>query len=98
MVEEFRARRDLVVEGLNALPGISCRQPGGAFYAFPNVSGVPLPAEELASRLLEEAGVALLAGTAFGAVGRENLRLSYANSPENLDRALQRIGEFIARL
>ena len=98
MVEEFRARRDLVVEGLNALPGISCRQPGGAFYAFPNVSGVPLPAEELASRLLEEAGVALLAGTAFGAVGGENLRLSYANSRENLDRALQRIGEFIARL
>jgi aspartate/methionine/tyrosine aminotransferase len=98
MVEEFRARRDLVVEGLNALPGVSCRTPRGAFYAFPNVSGVPLPAEELAARLLDEAGVALLAGSSFGRVGRDNLRLSYANSQENLRRALDRIGAFLGAL
>jgi aspartate/methionine/tyrosine aminotransferase len=98
MVQEFRRRRDVVVDGLNGLPGVSCRVPRGAFYAFPNVSGVPLPAEELAARLLDEAGVALLAGTAFGAVGKDNLRLSYANSVENLERALERIQDFLAAL
>ncbi len=72
--------------------------PKGAFYAFPNVSGVPLPADELASRLLEEAGVALLAGSAFGRVGERSLRLSYANSLENLERALERMRAFLERL
>jgi aspartate aminotransferase len=98
MVAEFEARRDLVVEGLNALPGVSCRTPKGAFYAFPNVSGTPLPAETLATRLLEEADVAVLAGTAFGAEGADHLRLSYANSQENLRRALERIERFLASL
>jgi aspartate/methionine/tyrosine aminotransferase len=98
MVAEFRRRRDVVVEGLNSLPGVACRAPRGAFYAFPNVSGVACPPEELASRLLEEAGVAVLAGTAFGQVGKDNLRLSYANSVENLERALERMRDFLAGL
>jgi aspartate aminotransferase len=95
MVAEFRARRDLVVEGLDALPGVSCRVPHGAFYAFPNVAGVPLAADELARRLLEEAGVALLSGTAFGAAGENHLRLSYATSRERLAEGLQRMRRFL---
>ncbi len=98
MLEEFRRRRGLIVAGLNDLPGISCVMPRGAFYAFPNVRDVPIAAEELADRLLEEAGVAVLAGTAFGQVGRDNLRLSYANSPENLERALERMRALLETL
>ena len=98
MVEEFRARRSLVVDGLNELPGVSCRVPKGAFYAFPNVADVPIGADELASRLLEEAGVAVLAGSAFGRVGNDNLRLSYANSRANLSAALDRIAAFLGSL
>jgi aspartate/methionine/tyrosine aminotransferase len=98
MVAEFRRRRDLVVEGLNRLPGVSCRLPLGAFYAFPNVARVPISAEELASRLLEEAGVAVLAGSAFGRVGAQNLRISYATSQENLERALTRMERFLQTL
>ena len=98
MREEFRRRRDFVVAGLNELPGVSCRMPHGAFYAFPNVSAVPLGADELATRLLEEAGVALLAGSAFGNVGTENLRISYANSEENLGKALERMAHFLDAL
>ena len=98
MVEEFRARRDLIVAGLNALPGVACRLPRGAFYVFPNVGEAPIGAEKLASRLLEEAGIAVLAGTAFGRVGKDNLRLSYANSRENLTRALERMRDFLATL
>jgi aspartate aminotransferase len=95
MIAEFKRRRTLIVEGLNSLPGVSCRVPRGAFYAFPNVGGTPLSAEELAARLLTEAGVAVLAGTAFGRVGADNLRVSYANSQENLERAVERIGAFL---
>ena len=95
MIAEFRARRDLVVEGLNALPGVSCRTPRGAFYAFPNVGGTGIPADELAARLLDEAGVALLAGSAFGEVGADNLRISYANSAANLSAAIERIAAFL---
>jgi len=98
MLEEFRARRDLIVAGLNDLPGVSCRMPRGAFYVFPNVAEVPIGAEELADRLLQEAGVALLPGTAFGQVGKDNLRLSYANSRENLGRALERMRELLEAL
>jgi aspartate/methionine/tyrosine aminotransferase len=98
MVEEFRARRELVVAGLNELPGVKCRVPGGAFYAFPNVSAVPLETEKLADRLLQEAGVAVLAGSAFGRYGKDNLRISYANSRENLARALERMGAFLEAL
>ena len=95
MVDEFRQRRDLVVEGLNALRGVSCRTPEGAFYAFPDVSATTIPSEELAGRLLEEAGVALLAGEGFGAQGRRHLRISYANSRDQLELALERIQAFL---
>jgi aspartate aminotransferase len=98
MRAEFRARRDLVVDGLNALPGVSCRVPHGAFYAFPNVAGVPLGADELAERLLSEAGVALLSGTAFGAAGENHLRLSYATSRERLAEGLERMRRFLEGL
>ena len=95
MVEEFRRRRELVVAGLNALPGISCRAPQGAFYAFPDVSGVPISSEQLADRLLEEAGVALLAGEGFGAQGEQHLRISYATSQAQLELALERMRRFL---
>ena len=95
MVEEFRQRRDLIVAGLNALPGVSCRNPQGAFYAFPDVSGTTIPSEELAKRLLEEAGVALLAGEGFGARGKRHLRISYANSRDQVELALDRIRAFL---
>ena len=98
MVNEFRRRRDRVVAGLNAIPGISCREPRGAFYVFPNVTGLGLTTEELAGRILSEAGVALLPGTAFGGHGEGYLRISYATSMENLERALERIEEFVRRL
>ncbi len=98
MVEEFRARRELIVDGLNALPGVSCRTPRGAFYVFPNVSEVPIGADELADRLLQESGIAVLAGSAFGDVGKDNLRVSYANSRENLSLALARMRDFLEAL
>ena len=98
MLAEFRARRELVVSGLAALPGVTCRAPRGAFYAFPNVSALPLGADALADRLLEEAGVALLSGTAFGAAGEGHLRLSYATSRGRLAEGLARMGAFLASL
>jgi aspartate/methionine/tyrosine aminotransferase len=98
MVAEFHARRDLVVDGLNAIPGIRCVRPAGAFYAFPDVSATGLTGVELADRLLNEAGVSVLAGTAFGQVGRDHVRISYANSRENLAAALERIGGVLAAL
>jgi aspartate aminotransferase len=98
MLAEFRARRDLVVSGLAALPGVSCRVPHGAFYAFPNVAALPLGADALAERLLEEAGVALLSGTAFGRAGEGHMRLSYATSRERLQEGLERMGAFLAGL
>jgi aspartate/methionine/tyrosine aminotransferase len=98
MLAEFRARRDLVVAGLAALPGVSCRVPHGAFYAFPNIEAVPLGADALAERLLDEAGVALLSGAAFGAAGENHLRLSYATSRERLEEGLERMGAFLAQL
>jgi aspartate/methionine/tyrosine aminotransferase len=98
MVEEFRARRDLVVDGLNAIPGIRCLSPKGAFYVFPEISGTGLTGRELADRLLNEAGVCVLAGTAFGDVGTHHIRISYANSRENLTAALGRIRQFVAGL
>ncbi len=98
MVAEFVRRREIVVDGLNALPGVRCPRPAGAFYAFPNVSGTPLQADELAERLLDEAGVATLAGSAFGRAGRDHLRISYANSESNLREALTRFGALLAEL
>jgi aspartate aminotransferase len=98
MVEEFRSRRDLIVAGLNDLPGVSCRMPRGAFYAFPNVGKLPIAAEDLADRLLDEAGVAVLAGSAFGAQGADHLRISYANSRANLTDALERMRGLLSEL
>jgi len=98
MVAEFRRRRDLIVEGLNRLPGVSCRSPRGAFYVFPNVKALARPSAEIAERLLTEAGVAVLGGTAFGEYGEGYLRLSYANSEANLRRALERMRPVCARL
>src|SRR5665647_200289 len=91
MVEEFEARRTMVVDGLNAIEGISCRRPAGAFYAFPNVTRVPMSSDQFARCLLHEHGVATLSGTAFGEAGRGYLRISYAASRENLKEALRRI-------
>ncbi|HEX5827796.1 MAG TPA: pyridoxal phosphate-dependent aminotransferase [Candidatus Limnocylindrales bacterium] len=96
MVREFRARRDLVVQGLNRIPGIDCAVPAGAFYVFPRVSGTGLDGTAFADRLLREAGVCVLAGTAFGRVGSDHVRISYATSRENLGAALDRIGQFVA--
>jgi aspartate aminotransferase len=98
MLAELRVRRELTVAGLAGLPGVSCRTPGGAFYAFPNVSDVPLDADTLAARLLEEAGVAVLAGSAFGAEGADHLRVSYATSPELLEAAFARMGTLLGDL
>jgi aspartate/methionine/tyrosine aminotransferase len=97
MVAEFDRRRRLVVEGLNALPGISCITPKGAFYAFPNIRETGWKAKPLASALLEEAGVATIGGPDFGIHGEGYIRLSYANSAENIRRALERMGEFLVR-
>lgn len=91
MVEEFRRRRDLIVNGLNKIPGFNCKMPDGAFYAFPNVQKLGLPSKKLADLLLEEAGVGCLSGTAFGAFGEGYLRFSYANSQDNIREALRRI-------
>ncbi len=91
MVAEFRKRRDLLVAGLNRIPGIHCEMPEGAFYAFPNVQGVGLDCRTFADRLLYDGGVATLAGTSFGKYGEGFVRLSYANSIENLEKALDRI-------
>ena len=97
MVAEFDKRRKIVVEELNRLPGVSCIQPKGAFYAFPNVLGTGFKAKQLASRLLEEEGVATIGGPDFGILGEGYLRLSYANSAENIRRAIGRMAEFLAR-
>lgn len=96
MMRAFDRRRKVVVEGLNALPGISCITPKGAFYAFPNVSKTGWKAKRLASELLDNAGVALIGGPDFGILGEGYIRLSYANSEENILRALERIGKFLA--
>jgi aspartate/methionine/tyrosine aminotransferase len=98
MVVEFKARRDLIVDGLNAIPGIECRKPLGAFYVFPSIAGVGLSGAELAERLLHEAGVCVLAGSAFGVYGDDHIRISYANSQENLLEALGRIRTFVEPL
>jgi aspartate/methionine/tyrosine aminotransferase len=95
MLAEFRRRRDAIVAGLNRIEGITCRLPKGAFYVFPNVTGLGLgDAATVADRVLNEAGVAVLAGTAFGPVGEGHLRLSYANSLENLSLAVERIRDW----
>jgi aspartate/methionine/tyrosine aminotransferase len=94
MTAAFKERRDYLVGALNSLKGISCVEPGGAFYVFPNVSSCGLSSAKFANRLLEEAGVAAAAGTAFGDFGEGFIRLSYANSLENLKIAVDRIDKF----
>ena len=94
MVKEFRRRRDVIVEGLNAIPGVTCLPPDGAFYAFPNIRGTGIGSAEAARRLLEEAGVAVLDGASFGAGGDGYLRLSYAASMEDIREGLSRMDAF----
>src|SRR5262249_56451826 len=89
MVAAFSERRELIVAGLNGLPGFRCARPGGAFYTFPNVSGTGLDARTLQGRLLEDTGVATIAGTSFGEYGEGYLRFSYANSREAIAEAIE---------
>jgi aspartate aminotransferase len=98
MLAQFRKRREVIVDGLNRLPGVSCLKPRGAFYVFPNIKQTGLSSSELASRLLEEAGVALLAGSDFGEYGDGYLRLSFANSIENIQLALESMHQFLMEL
>jgi aspartate aminotransferase len=96
MVEEFRRRRDVIVAGLNDIPGVTCLQPQGAFYVFPNITGTGLTSMQLQDRLLNEAGVAALSGTAFGGYGEGYLRFSYANSVHNIQAALDAVRGYLA--
>jgi aspartate aminotransferase len=98
VVAEYQKRRDIIVDGLNELPGVNCQKPQGAFYVFPNVKAFNKTSSEIANMLLEEAGVALLPGSAFGAYGEGYLRLSYAISVENIQQALERMKGVIERL
>jgi aspartate aminotransferase len=97
MCDEFKKRRDVMVAGLNKINGFSCRLPKGAFYVFPNISGTGWPSKKLADALLDEAGVAGLSGTAFGDFGEGYLRFSVANSIENIEKALDRIGAWVRK-
>ena len=97
MIAEFDKRRKVVVEGLNKLPGVSCATPKGAFYAFPNVKHTGWKAKPLASALLDDAGVAIIGGPDFGILGEGYVRLSYANSTENILKALDRMGDFLSK-
>lgn len=93
MMAEYKARRDLLVSGLNQIPGISCHLPGGAFYAFPDISSFGMTSEEFADAMLEKAGVALLPGSNFGSQGEGFVRICYASSRENISDALERIAQ-----
>jgi aspartate aminotransferase len=97
MVGEFRARRDLMVDGLNSIRGVRCLRPSGAFYVFPDISGTGMTGPEAADRLLDEAGVSVLSGTAFGRIGANHLRISYANSRANITAALERMRPVLER-
>jgi aspartate aminotransferase len=97
MVAEFAKRREVIVSGLNAMPGVRCLAPEGAFYAFPDIRGTGFSSKDLEHRLLAEAGVACLSGTAFGSYGDGFLRFSYANSVENIQEALKRVAAFLAK-
>ena len=95
MVKAFDERRRAIVPMLNQLPGFSCVEPGGAFYAFPNISGTGMSARDLQNKMLETAGVATVAGTSFGIHGEGYVRFSYANSIENIKEAIDRIGKLL---
>jgi aspartate aminotransferase len=98
MIDEFHKRREVIVEGLNRIPGVSCTMPGGAFYAFPNITELGFPSENVAEHLLQNAGVACLAGTAFGPNGQGYLRFSYANSIDAIRDALYAVESSLAEL
>jgi aspartate/methionine/tyrosine aminotransferase len=98
MVEEFRKRREVIVSGLNKIKGITCKKPHGAFYVFPNVKSFGMESKKLADMILQNAGVAVLSGTAFGAYGEGYLRLSFANSVPNIEKAIKRISETVKEL
>jgi aspartate/methionine/tyrosine aminotransferase len=91
MFEEFKKRREVIVSGLNKIKGLTCKKPHGAFYVFPNITGTGMNSSKFADYLLNEAGVAVLSGTSFGSYGEGYLRLSFANSIENIQKALERI-------
>ena len=94
-MKEFNIRRTLIVEGINKLNGISCTQPKGAFYAFPNISKTGMTSKEFADKALYECGVALLPGTAFGEFGEGYVRISFANSSKNLNEAISRLSTIL---
>ena len=96
MVEEFRVRRNLIVDGLNALPGVRCHKPAGAFYVFPNITGTGRSSKEMENLLMDEAGVAALSGTSFGEFGEGYIRLSYANSQDNIRIAIDRMASVLS--
>ncbi len=98
MVNEFKSRRDLIVDGLNNIKNISCPKPSGAFYVFPNITKTGLSSESFANRLLEENGVATLSGESFGEEGKGYIRISFANSKDNISEALNRIEDFVNKL
>lgn len=98
MIAEFKRRRDVIVDGLNSIPGFRCHRPQGAFYVFPNIEGTGRSSQFMADYLLNEAGVACLSGTAFGVHGEGFIRFSYANSVENIEKALGRIKEAVEKL
>ena len=98
MVAEFKKRREIIVSGLNNIKGITCKKPRGAFYAFPNITGTGMDCRKLSDYLLNEAGVAVLPGTSFGKYGKGYLRLSFANSIENIKKALERISNALEKL
>jgi aspartate/methionine/tyrosine aminotransferase len=97
-ISDYQRRRDRIVAGLNAIPGVRCQMPQGAFYAFPNVSSFDIPVRKLASELLEQAGVAILPGTDFGHFGEGYLRICFAVSPEEIDLGLERIASYLGNL
>ena len=98
MMVQFKHRREAIVNGLNAIDGISCHKPQGAFYVFPNITKTGFKSKELADMILEETGVACLAGTCFGKFGEGYLRFSYANSVENIEKALALIKGMLAKV
>jgi aspartate/methionine/tyrosine aminotransferase len=98
MVAEFRKRREVIVSGLNNIKGITCKKPKGAFYVFPNIKGIGKKSKEFSDYLLNEAGVAVLPGTSFGKYGERYLRISFANSIENIQKALDRISKAVEKL
>ncbi len=97
MVEAFDERRQVIIERLNGLPGVRCVRPGGAFYAFPNITGTGFSSRQLQDDLLNEVGVALVSGTSFGDQGEGYIRFSYASSIANIEDAIERIARFLKR-